>query len=197
MTIVLIRHGQTAFNFARIVQGADAPLNETGLRQAELVGARLRGMSPAHLLTSDHPRALTTAEVIGRHTSLTIEVSPLLRERDMGDFSNRPYAEFTDFHPLAADVNPPNGETWTDFHARVREAFSLVVERRSTLRGPLLVVTHGLVIRSILERLVAVGEFRQPVLNTSISILAAEPPHEASLVACAQHLETVAPGTEA
>ncbi len=188
MSIVLIRHGETAGNFERALQRADTPLNETGLRQAELVGARLKGLAPEHLMTSDHPRARMTAEVIARHTGLTVEVTPLLQERSLGDWRGRPYSEFTDFHPLSPDVDPPNGETWVAFHARVRDAFALIVQRRAPLPGPLLVVTHGLVLRSIFEGPLGVPH-PEAFGNTSVSILEPVAPHAATLLNCTRHLD--------
>jgi broad specificity phosphatase PhoE len=188
MSIILVRHGETAGNFARVVQVAEIPLNETGLQQAELVGARLKGFAAVHLVSSDHPRAAMTAAAIARHTGLPVELNELLRERNMGDFRGRPYSEFTDFHPLAPDVNPPNGESWDDFHARVHTAFAWLVERRRAT-GTLVVVTHGLVLNSLFQRVLS----RDVVpaagfANGSLTILDAEPPHAHQLANCVQHL---------
>ena len=41
MTILLIRHGETALNAARIVQPADTPLSERGIAQARALARRL------------------------------------------------------------------------------------------------------------------------------------------------------------
>lgn len=42
LEIVLVRHGETAFNASETFRGrADVPLNETGLKQAELLGEHL------------------------------------------------------------------------------------------------------------------------------------------------------------
>jgi broad specificity phosphatase PhoE len=40
MTILLVRHGETAGNASRILQRPDVPLNERGLRQADLLAQR-------------------------------------------------------------------------------------------------------------------------------------------------------------
>ena len=37
MTIVIVRHGETDGNAARILQRPDVPLNQRGIRQAEQV----------------------------------------------------------------------------------------------------------------------------------------------------------------
>lgn len=196
MTLILVRHGETAGNFARVVQVPETPLNETGLQQAERVAGRLLALRPLQLLTSDQPRARMTAEVIAEKLGLPYEPSPLLRERDLGDFRGRPYSDFTEFHPLAPDVEPPNGETWAAFHARVREAFALVLSRRAERDGPVLVVTHGLVLRSLFEHVVPPGALPVPAVfaNTSVSILDAEPPHGARLINCTRHLDQLREG---
>ncbi|MET0286152.1 MAG: histidine phosphatase family protein [Polyangiales bacterium] len=192
MSLILVRHGETAGNFARVVQGPEIPLNETGLQQAERVAARLRDEGAVRVLTSDHPRALMTAEAIARHTGLPLLQHAILRERDMGDFRGRAYSTFTEFHPLAPDVNPPNGETWDAFHLRVREAFAWLVAERARVAAPLIVVTHGLVLRSVFERVLD----RAPLVatvgfaNTGVSILEAAPPHAHSLLNCVRHLDT-------
>ena len=58
MAILLVRHGETALNAARVMQPADTPLSERGLAQARAVARRLaqRGRVAA-LLSSDLPRA--------------------------------------------------------------------------------------------------------------------------------------------
>jgi len=40
MTILVVRHGETDGNAARILQRPDVPLNERGLRQAEQLAQR-------------------------------------------------------------------------------------------------------------------------------------------------------------
>jgi broad specificity phosphatase PhoE len=47
---------------------------------------------------------------------------------------------------------PPNGEDWPRFHARVADAFAFIVSRRRAVNGTLVVVTHGLVCRALVER---------------------------------------------
>ena len=56
VSLILIRHGETAWNAARIVQLPDTPLNDNGFRQAERVGARMAGHSIGGILSSDYQR---------------------------------------------------------------------------------------------------------------------------------------------
>jgi len=61
MSILLIRHGETALNAARVVQPADTPLSERGAAQAAALARRLADFGIAAILSSDLPRAAQTA----------------------------------------------------------------------------------------------------------------------------------------
>jgi probable phosphoglycerate mutase len=202
MSILLVRHGETAGNAARVLQGADAPLNERGMRQAVLLGERLCALGFAHVLCSDLPRARMTAAPLAqqsRATPLTIEETPLLQERNFGDLRGMRYEDLS-ANPFGPDFVPPNGESWDVFHDRVAAAFDLIVARRRALSGHLVVVTHGLVCRAILHRHAHLSAGRTApdrFDNTSLSVLDAESPYAAQLINCTQHLHgDLVPGRE-
>ena len=190
MTILLVRHGETAGNASRIVQRADVPLNERGIRQAEQLARRLFEHGFVHIVCSDLLRARMTAAPLAARSGIAIEESPLLQERNFGDLRGVPYAELTE-NPFGPDFAPPNGEDWPTFHARVAEAFDFIVSRRRSANGTLVVVTHGLVCRALVERhaplpegVVAPERFE----NTSVTVLHEDAPHTVSLINCTRHL---------
>src|SRR5689334_20744980 len=148
MTILLVRHGETDVNAQRVLQRADVPLNERGMRQAELVARRLFEHGHGHMLCSELPRARITAAPITSLSGIAIEESPLLQERNFGDLRGTAY-DALGYDPFGLDVAPPNGETWPAFHARVADAFAFIVTRRRSVSGTLVVVTHGLVCRAL------------------------------------------------
>jgi probable phosphoglycerate mutase len=191
MTIVLVRHGETTGNFARVVQPPDTPLNEVGIDQAERVARRLAMLEPAHILSSDLLRARMTAEPLLKRTGMQAELEPLLQERNFGDLRGKSYDEFPEGHPFALDLQPPHGESWPVFHERVNRAFGAVVARRRSIDGTLIVITHGLVLHSLADRLISRGELVVPARfnNTSITVIGAQAPHVASLINCTSHLE--------
>src|SRR5260370_17659436 len=94
MTILLVRHGETDGNAARILQRPDVPLNERGMRQADELARRLVAHGFVHLLCSDLLRARMTAAPLAVRSRLAIEESPLLPERNFGAFPRVPYAPF-------------------------------------------------------------------------------------------------------
>ena len=187
MTILLVRHGETAGNAARVVQRPEIPLNERGIRQAAQLAERLIAHGFAHILCSDLPRARMTATPLAAHTEMVIEETPLLQERNFGDLRGTPYAELTE-DPFAPDYVPPNGESVAVFHRRVAQAFELIVERRRAISGPLVVVTHGLVCSAIVKHHLQAGPLPALFANTGLTIFDPAPPFVARLVNCTQHL---------
>jgi broad specificity phosphatase PhoE len=81
-SIYLVRHGQTAWNKEEIFRGrSDIPLNETGLKEAELAGEYLRNKGIHAIYSSPLSRALQTAQKIGQFHNL--EIQPLMGMIDM------------------------------------------------------------------------------------------------------------------
>jgi 2,3-bisphosphoglycerate-dependent phosphoglycerate mutase len=190
MTILLVRHGETDGNAARILQRPDVPLNERGMRQAEQLARRFSAGDFARILCSDLPRARMTAAPLAVRSGITIEESPLLQERNFGDLRGVPYAELSE-NPFGPDFAPPNGEDWPTFHARVAEAFAFIVSRRRGVDGPLVVITHALVCRALVERHAALADgivIPERFDNTGVTVLHEDAPHAVSLINCTRHL---------
>jgi broad specificity phosphatase PhoE len=75
-SIYLIRHGQTAWNKEEIFRGrTDVPLNEIGMREAELAGEYLKDKEIHVIYSSPLSRAWQTAQKIAQFQNL--EVQPL------------------------------------------------------------------------------------------------------------------------
>jgi 2,3-bisphosphoglycerate-dependent phosphoglycerate mutase len=192
MTILLVRHGETDGNAARILQQPDVPLNERGMRQAAQLARRLSARGFDCIVCSDLLRARMTAAPLAARSGIAIEESPLLQERNFGDVRGVPYAELTE-NPFGPDFAPPNGEDWPTFHARVADAFAFIVSRRRSVNGTLVVVTHGLVCRALVERHALLPEgFVVPERfdNASMTVLHEDAPHGVSLINCTRHLVT-------
>jgi probable phosphoglycerate mutase len=187
MTILLVRHGETVGNTARIMQRPEIPLNERGIRQAAQLAERLFALGFAHVLCSDLLRARMTADPLRARGGVVIEETPLLQERNFGDLRGTPYAELTE-DPFAADYVPPNGEGVVAFHRRVAEAFELIVRRRGELSGALVVITHGLVCRALVERHTWTDAVPSQFANTSVTLIDPDPPFTARRVNCTEHL---------
>lgn len=194
MTLLIIRHGETPLNVARVLQPAATPLSDHGRAQAEALARRLAAdaaLRPAALVSSDLPRALQTAQAIAEACGLPLRTSPLLHERNFGDLRGRPY-DSLGFDPLDSDEAPPGGESKAQFARRCAEAFAWVLARQAESGSPLAVVSHGLVIRHWLEH----GPLQLPsglaapqrLANTSLTVATAAAPHRVSRVDCTLHL---------
>ncbi len=188
--LLLLRHGETALNAARIVQPADTPLSPRGLAQAEALARRLARQPPAALWSSDLPRAAQTAMAVAASTGIPVLSEPLLRERDFGALRGRPY-DALGFDPLTLREAPPDGESVAAFEERIDRVWAKALAAALALPGALALVTHGLVIRSLLARRVALPDGQAlpaRIGNTSVSVVVAMPPR-ATLVDCTAHLE--------
>jgi broad specificity phosphatase PhoE len=191
MSLLLIRHGETALNVARILQPVDTPLSARGIAQAEALARRLAPLRVAAIVSSDLPRALRTAEAIAAATGARIQTSALLHERNFGAWRGLPYDTMA-LDPLTLRDAPPGGESVAAFEQRVALAFAWIVQQRAALPGALAVVTHGLVLRAMFAAHVRLppGTAEPSHLgNTSLSVVDAAPPHAAMRVNCTRHLE--------
>ena len=155
--LLLLRHGQSTWNAEGRWQGwADAPLSPAGQAQARSMAAMLAagGERFSGVVSSDLARSIETAAVVASALDLgDVAVEADLRERDVGDWSGRTTEEIELLWPGAIDAwragrleRPPGGEHEPAFRARVVGA----VERLAGPEGdPVLVVTHGGVIRAV------------------------------------------------
>jgi len=190
VSILLIRHGETALNVARILQPADTPLSARGIEQAQALARRLAGMGVTAIVASDLPRARHTAEIIAAATGAPIATTELLRERNFGDWRGRPYDALPPDRLRMADA-PPGGESGAAFAGRVAHAFAFVVERAAASRGALAVVSHGLVVGAMLSshiRLPDGAAHPSHLGNTGLTVFDATAPHLASLINSTDHL---------
>ena len=125
--ILLIRHGETPSNAARVVQTPDTPLSARGRDRRERLAARLAALSVARILASDLARAVQTAEPVQAATRAELELEPLLQERNFGDVRGTPYSELG-FDLFGPEFEPPGGESWEAFHRRVDAAWPRVLD---------------------------------------------------------------------
>ena len=204
--LILVRHGQTAHNHERRMQGhLNSPLDETGKEQAQKLARHLRGLgvqSPT-IHSSDLSRARTTAEALHRELGGSFATFPELREISLGDWEGQLYddikAQFPEQHrqfwsgdPLCC---PPNGESAQAVGDRV-EAHALA--HWPAAGDTLVLVSHGIAISALLTRLLGLDyqtEFqarRYLHLNTAYSLLDVDPlTHEvyAAQLAQSPHLD--------
>ena len=150
--IYLVRHGQTAWNKEEIFRGrTDIPLNETGLKEADLAGEYFKGVKIDAIYSSPLSRAWQTAEKIARIHSL--EVNPLkgLIDMSFGSWEGRTLEEVkrkeVDLYPVWRDhphlVKFPGGESLDEVRDRSMAALEELV--RLCPEKTLILVSHRVV----------------------------------------------------
>jgi len=152
--ILLIRHGETAWNAIKRLQGhLDIPLNAEGQRQAAALGKALADEQFDAVFSSDLMRARQTAEAIAKPRGMAVQIEPDLRERCYGAFEGMLYAEISQRYPEAyaawksrdIDARFPAGvhiaETMREFSTRAMAAIARIVSGGQYRRVAL--VSHG------------------------------------------------------
>jgi len=182
-TILLIRHGETAWNAEHRIQGSlDVPLSATGVWQAVRLAQRLRQTPIAAVFASDLARAWMTAQPLAQQLELTAVAEPRLRERDFGCFQGHTVEEIAARWPGEFEAwrlrDPawamPEGESGSDFRTRVLDALSDLAH--ACAGQTIAVVAHGGVLDVAYRHargLAWDAPRAHPMLNASINRLTA------------------------
>ncbi|MDQ1128447.1 histidine phosphatase family protein [Microbacterium sp. SORGH_AS_0888] len=157
--LLLIRHGETDWNRARLIQGStDIPLNDTGREQARGAALLLRDAlagEPAVVAASDLQRAQETGSIVAAELGLPAPwTTPLLRERSYGEAEGMSVDEYHRRFDGAEAV--PGAETDAELNDRalrgIREAIGRARRETGASGGALVVATHGGLIRAVISR---------------------------------------------
>ena len=149
--IILARHGETEWNVKEVFRGRiDIELNETGIRQAELLAEYLSSTKIDTIYSSPLKRAVKTAETIAGYHKLDVEISPGLIDFDYGKWQGLPHQEVKDkYKELYAEwinsperVKIPAGESLNDVRKR---AISVVDDVIAKYKGTVVLVAHRVV----------------------------------------------------
>lgn len=151
--IYIIRHGQTTMNRRQVLQGrSDHPLNEDGIKQAQYAAAALSGLFFDHVFTSPLKRAVQTAQIVAP------DVEPVIDDR-LIEMDYGPY-EGADLKALPPEVLTFFGDFVHNPAPAGMESLASVVERAGcfledikSLNGNILISTHAIAMKGILEYL--------------------------------------------
>ncbi len=156
MDVYIIRHGRTVWNTEIRMQGRlNSPLTPDGIEGAAALCPVISELPIRKILVSPMPRALQTSYLAtGGKFPTTIE--PLLSEMDLGDLEGvlRSEAEvmypenygYFRFEPHKF-VPIGNGESYAQVVDRVRRLLKKILVNEE---GPLLLVTHMILVQSLL-----------------------------------------------
>jgi broad specificity phosphatase PhoE len=158
-TLLLIRHGETAWNAERrFTTRSDVPLSDVGLEQARAAAAALAATEIDRVYSSPLQRARVTAETIAAHQPHrpAVIADDRLTEIDAGPFEGMtvdqlrsgPMADdYARWHTNADPAFPEGSET---FDAALARAGAFLDEHAGET-GTTLVVSHGSLIRLIVS----------------------------------------------
>ena len=180
--LFIARHGETVYNAVARMQGQQAlhtPLTRAGFLQADAMGQAVApwfAEQPAPILwSSTAGRALQTLAIVAEHVGADwhqTKADDRLQEIDVGDWSERTYAEIAEMsgpiidheHHLFA-VKPPNGEWYDDIVVRMNSWIGDAMAEP----GDAIVLMHGMsarVLRGLLLGLPILPGFDAPIADS-------------------------------
>lgn len=151
MKIILLRHGETAWNKESRIQGhTDIPLASEGCEQLRLTGSHLAQtrIRVDQILSSPLKRAHKSAEIVAEalgYPSENIITEPLFIERGFGDCEGMVYGNALSRYP---DDNIPGMETLDELFVRAKAAIDHCAS--SYPDKTILVASHGALIKAVL-----------------------------------------------
>ena len=163
LEIVLVRHGETDWNSGEVFRGrADIDLNETGIRQAELLGEYLGRDRMDFIYSSPLQRAVKTAEAIAGHHKLDVNTVPNLIDFDFGEWQGLSLKEvkakyeeiYRDWTDTPEQVRVPGGECLEEVRSRAISFVEDAVMRCG--EGRIALVSHRVVCKVLICALLGV-----------------------------------------
>lgn len=150
-----VRHGESGWNARGLIQGQSpaAPgLSPAGRLQVAAAAASLLGCGAGAVLTSDLARAFESAVIVAERLGVPLRVERRLAERALGAAEGAPSSCYPvrelgvcDGTVVDPDAAPPGGETVRQL---VRRVEGLLAELDARACEPLVLVTHGGVVRA-------------------------------------------------
>ena len=172
-TLVVLRHGRTAWNDTGQAQGhTDIPLDEVGRAQARATAVALAALAPVHLWSSDLARARHTAEAVGAVCGLEPVLDSRLREYDVGERAGLTLDEFSQKFPeeyaawITGDesVRVAGAETTSEVRARIAPAMRECLDALGPGETGV-VVSHGASLKVGVSDLLGLGDAHGDLLR--------------------------------
>lgn len=164
MKLYIMRHGQTAWNKARRLQGhSEINLNENGVELAKEVGEKLKGVKIDRVFMSPLQRAQDTAKYVVGERNIPIIVEERIKEICFGDWEGCcikpgcfevPEDDFRKFIETPSEYIPPRGgETVKHICERVGDFIAELINNPQYQNETILLTTHGAAARALMYNL--------------------------------------------
>ncbi|PFK47730.1 histidine phosphatase family protein [Bacillus cereus] len=195
VTLYVTRHGKTILNTNKRVQGwADSPLVEKGVEIAKGLGNGLQDIPFVDAYSSDSGRAIETAHLVLKYSGqpkLKLEQRKDLRELNFGIFEGDTVENMWEAIKKVAGVkevtelmnfsmkeimnfivkadSTKQAENWDVFSTRIKKEIDKISEDvAQNGGGDVLVVTHGLMITTLVE-MIDSSKAKLGVKNASVT----------------------------
>ncbi len=176
MKIYLVRHGQSRWQVERDDYDFDSPLTELGQKQARSLGHWLANgaeldngyrLELSALFTSPYRRALETAEAISRPLGLPIQMDDNLKEADFLVSAHLPRADYP------GQPYPDQAETadYAAFKSQASLALGRLVSTAKDVDGPVMAISHGGLISTLLRVATGSDTVSFWIYNTSVHLI--------------------------
>lgn len=157
MNLLLVRHGETVSNLKKIYAGKSSEgLTERGIAQAKQVSEKLRHLGVQALYSSPVPRAVQTAEIIGKIVGLDVIVESAFQEIGMGPWEGLFEEEVAMLYPeewhlwqsQPSELKLHGRETLEELLRRVLDGVYKILSMHDIQN--VIIVTHVAIIRVLL-----------------------------------------------
>lgn len=173
--IYLVRHGEALDDVNNTFGGwADDPLTENGRNLAKELAKTIKSLNPKRIFSSPLQRARVTAEIIGNHLGINVEVIDNLKERNRyGVLTGMKIDDAKIKHPeLNKKVKDykttiEGAETYEHFRDRAIKGLNKIIQDSNET---VLIVTHGGVFRIVMWELLEKPDFIEADLHAIIHL---------------------------
>lgn len=143
----IFRHGETDFNKQGRWQGCgvNLPLNDTGIRQAEALADKVKGLGLEVIYSSPLIRAKQTAEIVANRLKREVRVLPELTEGCLGicegmlkdDIAAKYPEKWAEWYSdnMNMDTRWPDGESKLEMQQRMFKGFEKMLSAPENIIG--------------------------------------------------------------
>jgi 2,3-bisphosphoglycerate-dependent phosphoglycerate mutase len=176
-TLILVRHGQSIYNFENRFTGSlDIGLTEFGKQEAKISGSKLKDFKFDAAYTSTLKRATKSLKIILEEihqTNIKIIEDSALNERNYGNLQGLNKAETITKYGLkqveiwrrSYSVRPPKGESLEDTFKRTIPFYKQEIEPKLKSNKTILIVAHGNSLRALVMYLENISQDEISNLN--------------------------------